>query len=89
MQLIKEKWSWFEYVPILEKNKLELSFSVMGTLNAPIYRSHAANESETRTAIQSVLWPAHSPDLNSIENFWAFMKTQLWNYNLEFPDLDF
>ena len=48
--------------------------------NAPIHRSHSVNGWKTRNGIQSVPGPAHSPDLNPIENVWAYMKTQLRSY---------
>ena len=93
MRLFKgsEKCSSLDYIHILEEAVVqflpELGYELVDN-NAPIHRSHAVNEWKTRNAIKSVPWPVQSPDLNLIENIWAFMKTQLRSMKLEFPDLE-
>ena len=64
----------------------ELGFNLVDD-NAPTHVSHAVNEWKIRNGIQSVPWPACSPDLIPIQNVSAFMKTQLGSMKLEFPDL--
>ncbi len=56
--------------------------------NAPSHRSHAVDEWKTRNCLQSGPFPAHSPDLNPIENVWAFMETELRCTKLEFADVE-
>ncbi len=74
-----EKRNSLDYIHILEEAGVqffpELGYELVDD-NAPIHRSHAVNEWKSRNGIKSVPWPAHSPDLNPIENVWAFMKTQ-------------
>ena len=48
--------------------------------NVPIKRSLAVDEWKTGNGVPSVPWPAHGPDLNSIENVWALYENQATKY---------
>ncbi len=49
---------------------------------APCHRSKIVTAWFTeRPHIQLIKWPGNSPDLNPIENVWAWMKLQLRNCN--------
>ena len=45
--------------------------------NCPVHRSHAVQERFQNSNVPRISWPLYSPDLNPIENVWAFMKKRL------------
>ncbi|MBW0584761.1 hypothetical protein O181_124476 [Austropuccinia psidii MF-1] len=45
--------------------------------NAPIHTATFSNQWRKRNGILKMDWPAHSPDLNPIENIWKSMKSQI------------
>ncbi|MBW0464645.1 hypothetical protein O181_004360 [Austropuccinia psidii MF-1] len=45
--------------------------------NAPIHMAQASTDWRDRHEIQKLDWPAHSPNLNPIENVWKTMKSQI------------
>ncbi|MBW0567071.1 hypothetical protein O181_106786 [Austropuccinia psidii MF-1] len=45
--------------------------------NAPIHTAQASTNWRNWHDIIKLNWPAHSPDLNPIENVWKVMKSQI------------
>ncbi|MBW0465035.1 hypothetical protein O181_004750 [Austropuccinia psidii MF-1] len=45
--------------------------------NAPIHTATLRNQWRQQHGIQKMQWPAHSPDLNPIENLWKIMKNAI------------
>ncbi|MBW0542193.1 hypothetical protein O181_081908 [Austropuccinia psidii MF-1] len=45
--------------------------------NAPIHTAQASTDWQNRHNIIKLDWPAHSPNLNPIENVWKAMKSQI------------
>ncbi|MBW0476848.1 hypothetical protein O181_016563 [Austropuccinia psidii MF-1] len=45
--------------------------------NAPIHMAGFSNQWCKQNGILKMEWPAHSPDLNLIENIWKSMKSQI------------
>ncbi|MBW0587082.1 hypothetical protein O181_126797, partial [Austropuccinia psidii MF-1] len=43
----------------------------------PIHTARISNEWRARNQIDKLPWPAHSPNLNPIENVWKTSKTQV------------
>jgi transposase len=53
--------------------------------NAPCHTSRAFKAFLQRNSIKFLEWPPYSPDLNTIENIWQWMKLVL---ETEFPVCD-
>ena len=45
--------------------------------NAPVHRAHTAEDYNDQNEVTSMEWPAKSPDFNTIENIWLYMKREL------------
>jgi transposase len=48
--------------------------------NAAVHTAGIVKNYVKRSNIKTMIWPANSPDLNPIENVWAFMKRKLDQY---------
>ena len=45
--------------------------------NAAVHRAHTVENYKHQNEVTSMEWPAQSPDLNTIENIWVYMKKEL------------
>ncbi|MBW0556902.1 hypothetical protein O181_096617 [Austropuccinia psidii MF-1] len=65
--------AWMEQAPWIRGRECILLMED----NAPIHTARASTDWRNRHDIQKLDWPAHSPDLNPIENVWKTMKSQI------------
>ena len=47
--------------------------------NAPCHKAKSIKTFLAAEGVDMIEWPPYSPDLNPIENIWAWMKTKLAN----------
>ncbi|MBW0461235.1 hypothetical protein O181_000950 [Austropuccinia psidii MF-1] len=48
---------------------------------APIHTAQISNKWRATNQIDKLPWPAHSPDLNPIENVWKVLKTHITKHH--------
>jgi hypothetical protein len=85
LHLFKENLTGAGYVEILEKVLLPAVDAIDGDYiyladRAPVHTAKVAQawlEKNVCSHITPEEWPAHSPDLNPIENAWALMKDRV------------
>ena len=85
IDLLKDKFMpYFNVIPFVKRNSL-----IFMQDNAP---SHALMM--TKDFLSSIgfsgsrlmAWPASSPDLNPIENYWAVFKSKLYTHNKQYSN---
>ena len=80
-----ERCSSEHYTQLLQtseiQNVLNLGLNFVDD-KAHIHRAKVVGDWKQENGIAAVPWPAHSPHLNPIENFWAYIKSQLKKIDL-------
>ena len=65
------------YKDILEANSAHIVGKLLAQDNAPCHKALLVRRWLDKKGVQTLPWPAYSPDLNPIENVWAAMKSQV------------
>ena len=51
--------------------------------NCPVHNARIVREWFESNNIETMLWPAKSPDLNVLENIWGLMTKKMYNINFK------
>ena len=81
----------WDYVKILEQAEVQnLSSLALKFVddNCPIHRGKIVNQWKRDNSVCRVPWLAHSPNLNPIENAWAYVKRKPQSMTLAFESLE-
>ena len=83
-QIIRRKINSSEYIGIIKKALfiIKLNFKnriILQQDNAPMHVSALSKRFFSENEINTLTWPAHSPDLNIIENVWAILSRFVYN----------
>jgi transposase len=70
-----------EYINVLNEAAIQCASEDFDLVfmqdNAPIHRARSVDTWMSLNSIEILPWPAYSPDLNPIENLWAYMKDKI------------
>lgn len=89
-----ERMNSVRYVKILESHFLPVARAIAGQEfifqqdNAPCHSSKYVKAWLKRQKINSLLWPAYSPDLNPIENLWSILARKVYANGRQFNDIN-